>query len=228
MAQDRRDPLGVVNALIVFAWRSSSTSSASLHQGSPTAGLTSEEPLPSPRTTSCADASAPRRRRVAAQDADHRRDLASGQRRCVPGEASASSSTQKTYSQARSGWDATRARSCSGRVGKDAKAARSVPARSTATSVVRIGRPGPARRRRPARAEHEEPRAVVGQVADLVRQDLEAEQRRRRGATGPRRTHARRASTMDLPAPAVLYVERSCHGRVRRNASAWPSAWMCE
>ena len=100
-------------------------------------------------------------------------------------DVSASRSTQKTYSQARSrlGRDSS-LRMLSPWSAKTRRTASSVPGslRTATTSVVRRRR-----RRRPSSAgggasgsrQHDEPGPVAGQVADPVGEDLEAEQRRR-------------------------------------------------
>ena len=107
--------------------------------------------------------------------------------------------------------------------------------RTESASVVRrrpsVGRsPGAARRRRRSGSRAMTRKRVRLRGSDWMSggEDLEAEQVR-----GPRREHRGRAALAALarsscPAPAVFVVASSDHGRVRRNASACPSAWMCE
>ena len=147
--------------------------------------------------------------------------------------SSASRSTQKTYSQARSrlGRDSSllMLRPCSANTRRtDSRVPGSL--RTASTRVVRRVAWRALEAHRTAGAgpgEDREPGPVPGQVADFVGQDLETEQARRAGrstAAAPRSPR----SAICLPAPAVLYVVRSCQPCDRRKASAWPRAWMCE
>ena len=116
---------------------------------------------------------------------------------------------------------------------KTRRTASSVPGsfRTATTSVVRVpvDRPAASAQVRGVRpGEDQEPGPVAGQVADLVGEDLEPEQGR-----GPRRQDGRRAALAAVGdglagAGRVVGRQRAATAAARRNASAWPSAWMCE